>query len=213
MWCNKGFQAEGGINLPGAKIGFLQDDEESWPQHLNLYGLTYGDLTYMPAQKRVDWLNRSVRTAGYSPQPYEELAAHYRRMGHDEQARRLLLAKLRQRTLQRPWWARWWGWLQDAIAGYGYAPGRALLLLAGAFVTGWLVFRVRQPVPVGPGPHPTFSAALYTLDVLVPAPTLGQASDFDPQGTGLWVAAGLHVLGWLLAITVLAAITRSFSRT
>jgi hypothetical protein len=98
--------------------------------------------------------------------------------------------------------------LQDALAGYGYTPGRALLLLAGAFVAEWLVFRARHPVPVGPGPHPAFNAALYTLDVLIPAPALGQASDFDPQGAGLAVAAGLHILGWLLAITVIAAITR-----
>jgi hypothetical protein len=66
---------------------------------------------------------------------------------------------------------------------------------------------------VGPGPHPIFNSALYTLDVLIPEPALGQASDFDPQGAGLAVAAGLHILGWLLAITVIAAITRSFSRT
>lgn len=43
--------------------------------------------------------------------------------------------------------------------------------------------------------------------------TLGQPSDWDPHGTELVVAAGLHVLGWLLAITVIAAITRSFSRS
>jgi hypothetical protein len=102
--------------------------------------------------------------------------------------------------------------LQDALAGYGYALGRALLpLLAGAFVAEWLVFRARHPVPVGPGPHPAFNAASYTLDVLIPAPALGQASDFDPQGAGLAVAAGLHILGWLLAITVIAAITRSLA--
>ena len=80
-------------------------------------------------------------------------------------------------------------------------------------MAGWLVFTARQPVPVGPGPHPAFNAALYTLDVLIPAPALGQASDFDPQGATLAVAAGLYILGWLLAITVIAAITRSFSRT
>ena len=102
--------------------------------------------------------------------------------------------------------------LQDVLAGYGYAPGRALLLLAGAFIAGWLVFNTRHPIPVGPGPHPVFNAALYTLDVLIPAPALGQASDFDPQGAELAVAGGLHILGWLLAITVIAAITRSFSR-
>jgi hypothetical protein len=86
-------------------------------------------------------------------------------------------------------------------------------LLAGAFVAGWLVFRASNPLPVGPGPQPEFNAALFTLDVLIPAPALGQASAFDPHGATLAVAAGLHILGWLLAITVIAAISRSFSRT
>ncbi|HEX6522593.1 MAG TPA: hypothetical protein VF070_21680 [Streptosporangiaceae bacterium] len=210
MFCDEAFRADGTVDLTSAEIGALVDEAESWPQTLNLGGLKYDNLTDLPARKRLDWLNRSVC---YSPQPFEQLAAYYRRLGHDDQARRVLLAKQRQRQRQRPRWARWWGWLQDALVGYGYAPGRALLLLAGAFAAGWLLFRTRHPVPVGPGPHPVFNAALYTLDVLVPAPALGQASDFDPQGATLAVAAGLHILGWLLAITVIAAITRSFSRT
>jgi hypothetical protein len=189
MLCDRGFRADGEVKLAGAKIGRIVDERKSWPRRLNLNQLTYDDLTYLPARERLDWLNRS---AGYSPQPYEQLAGYYRRLGHDEQARCVLLAKQRQRTEQRPWWARWWGWLQDALAGYGYAPGRALLLLAGAFVAGWLVFSTRHPVPVGPGLHPAFNAALYTLDVLIPAPALGQASDWDPQGIGLAVAAGLQ---------------------
>ena len=210
MFLDEGFRADGAVNLTGAKIGSLVDEARSWPQILDLDGLTYDDLTSMPARKRLDWLNLSL---DYAPQPYEQLAVHYRRLGHDEEARRVLLAKLRQHRRQRAWWKRSWGWLQDALAGYGYAPGRAMLLLAGAFVAGWLVFSIRHPVPVGPGPHPEFNAALYTLDVLIPAPALGQASDFDPQGATLAVAAGLHILGWLLAVTVVAAITRSFSRT
>ncbi len=197
------------VDLRHASVSLLADDPTSWPERLNLDGLTYDDLTDMPARNRLGWIHRSVQ---YSPQPYEQLAAYYRRLGHDDQARRVMLAKLRQRRRQRPWWTRWWGWLQDALAGYGYAPGRALLLLAAAFIAGWLVFSARHPVPVGPGPHSAFNAALYTLDVLIPAPALGQASDFDPQGTGLAVAAGLHILGWLLAITIIAAVSRSFSR-
>lgn len=207
---NQGFRADGVVNLAGAKIGSIVDEDMSWPHVLDLDGLTYDELSDMSARKRLDWLNRS---GDYAPQPYEQLAAYYRSLGHDEEARRVLLVKLRQSRRQRAWWKRWWGWLQDALTGYGYAPGRALLLLAGAFVVGWLVFGARHPVPVGPGPHPEFNAALYTLDVLIPAPAIGQASDFDPQGATLAVAAGLHILGWLLAITVIAAVTRSFSRT
>jgi hypothetical protein len=144
------FRADGMVDLTGAKIGSLVDEARSWPPALDLDGLIYDDLTNMPARKRLDWLSRSV---DYAPQPYEQLAAQYRRLGHDEEARQVLLAKLRQRRRQRPWWKRWWGSLQDALAGYGYAPGRAMLLLAGAFVAGWLVFSTRHPLRVGPGPH------------------------------------------------------------
>ena len=79
MLCDEGFQAAGEINLAGAKIGALLDEKESWPPLLDLDGLTYRALTYLPARDRIDWLNRS---AGYSPQPYEQLAAYYRQLGH-----------------------------------------------------------------------------------------------------------------------------------
>lgn len=83
----------------------------------------------------------------------------------------------------------------------------------GRVCSGLARFRTHPPAPVGPGPHSAFNAASYTLDVLIPAPALAQASDWDPHGYALAVATGLHILGWLLAITVIAAITRSFSRT
>lgn len=209
LFCDEKFHAVGEVRFTGAKVGMLVDDKKSWPKRMRIDGFSYGSLTYMPARDRLKWLNRSIE---YEAQPYEHLAAYYRRLGHDEQARRVLLAKQRRRTNQRPWWMRGWGWLQDGIAGYGYAPGRALLLLVAAFMAGWLVFRSHHPTPVGPGPHPAFNASLYTLDVLIPAPSLGDANDWDPHGAALLLAAGLHVLGWLLAITVIAAVTRSFSR-
>jgi hypothetical protein len=210
FFCDENFHAIGEVTLRGAKIGTLTDDKKSWPKRMRLDGLIYDNLTYMSAGNRLRWLKRSV---GYRAQPYEHLAAYYRRLGHDEQARRVLLAKQRTRTNQHPWWLRGWGWLQDGIAGYGYAPGRALVLLVAAFIAGWLVFRSHHPAAVGPGPHPEFNAALYTLDVLIPAPSLGDANDWDPHGAALALATGLHVLGWLLAITIIAAITRSFSRS
>lgn len=80
-------------------------------------------------------------------------------------------------------------------------PGAA----GAAFLVGWLTFRRHSPTPVGPGPHAAFNAALYTLDVLIPVSAIGDANDRDPHGSALAIAAGLHILGWLLAITVIAA--------
>jgi hypothetical protein len=209
--CDRGFRAEGGISLTSTTVGRLVDEKESWPERVELDGLTYRDIKYITAKDRLDWLNRSAE--GYWPQPYEQLAAHYRRLGHDDQARLVLLARQRRRTRLRPWWARGWGWLQDGLAGYGYAPGRAITLLAVAFIVGWLVISGYPPSPRGPAPHASFNAALYVFDVMIPFAGLGQASDWDPHGPALAVAVALHAFGWLLAITVIAAITRTFSRS
>jgi hypothetical protein len=212
MYCNDGFRANGEIILRNARIGVLVDDaKDSWPPRQELDGLTYGDLRpYLAARERLDWLRRS---AEYQGQPFEELAAYYRRLGHDEQARRVLLAQQRERTHRRPRLRRSWGWLQDALVGYGYAPGRALALLAVALAAGWAFFRTYKPPPVDPIAHPSFNAAIYTVNLLVPAPGLGSASDWNPQGPELAMAAGLRVLGWMLAITVIAAISRAVGGT
>ena len=212
LYCDDGFRADGEVILRNARIGVLADNgKASWPPRQQLDGLTYGDMRpYLPARQRLDWLRRS---AEYQGQPFEELAAYYRRLGHDERARRVLLAQQRERTRRRSWQRRWWGWLQDALVGYGYAPGRALALLAVALAAGWAFFRSYQPPPVNPVAHPSFNAAIYIVNLLVPAPGLGDASDWNPHGTGLAIAVGLRALGWLLAITVIAAITRAVSGT
>jgi hypothetical protein len=213
MLCGDGFRATGPVSLTRASIGVLNDDVGSWPRELEMSGLIYGDLDpYLSAHKRLAWL---ARCPHYAAQPYEQLAAYYRGLGHDEQARRVLLAKRRARRRLRRWWApaRWWEWLQDALAGYGYAPGRALALLALAFCAGWLLFRANQPPPVNPKIHPSFNAALYTVDLLLPAPGLGATNDWDPHGGFLIAAVGLRAIGWLLAITVIAAITRMLNRS
>ena len=211
MSCGEEFHVDGEIILRNARIGVLADDKGSWPRCQELGGLTYGDLRpYLPAQERLDWLGRS---AEYEGQPFEELAAYYLRHGHDEQARQVQLAQQRARNRKHLRRRRWWGWLQDGLVGYGYAPGRALTLLAGALAAGWAYFSAYHPPPVNQAAHPSFNAVIYTLNLLVPAPGLGQASDWNPQGTGLIMAAALRILGWLLAITVIAAITRAVSGT
>jgi hypothetical protein len=210
VYCQDGFQAEGGISLYRTNIGVLCDDPGSWPRRLVLDGFTYEGLyPYLPAGRRLKWLRRMD---DYRAQPYEQLAAYYRRLGHDEQARRVLLAQLRARTNERPWWARSWGWFQDVLAGYGYAPGRAVGWLVGVLIVGWVYFHLHQPAPAEPQEHPVFHAGLYALDLMLPAPSLGQEQAWDPQGGVLAIATTLRIFGWLLAIAVVASITRALSR-
>jgi hypothetical protein len=207
IYLDEGFQANGEIVLRNARIGVLADDRDSWPPRMELAGLTYGDMRpYLPARERLDWLKRS---ADYPGQPSAELAAYYQRAGHDAEARRVLLAGRRARSRRCSGWRRWWGTIQDLFVGYGYAPGRAFAVLTAALALGSAYFSAHRPPPADPAAHVSFNAVVYTLDLLVPAPGLGQASDWSLQGTGLLVAAVLRGLGWLLAITVIAAITRA----
>lgn len=57
-----------------------------------------------------------------------------------------------------------------------------------------------------------FHAGLYALDLMLPAPGLGQEEAWDPQGGVLAIATTLRIFGWLLAIAVVAGITRALSR-
>lgn len=210
LFLDGGFNAHGIISLAYAKVGVLQDSEDSWPQSLNVEGLVYDDLQpYMPAAKRLKWLTKS---SGYREQPYEQLAAYYRQLGNDGQMRIVLLTKQRQHRRKQPWWMRWWGWIQDGLVGYGYAPGRALTWLAVAFMIGCIYFSKNHPPPADRGAHPSFYAPLYTINALVPILGIGQTDTWNPGGAELYLTAALRILGWLLAITVVAAITRSFGR-
>jgi hypothetical protein len=51
------------------------------------------------------------------------------------------------------------------------------------------------------------------LDVLIPTQVFGQIGNWDPHGLAFWAALGLRVFGWVLAITVAAAIGRVFTRS
>jgi hypothetical protein len=92
---------------------------------------------------RLDWLVRDQR--GYAPQPYEQLAAVYRKAGRDEDARRISIAKqrARRRTIALP--SRLWKLLLDILVGYGYRTWLAGLWLLAWWAVGTLVFAVAYP--------------------------------------------------------------------
>lgn len=226
---DEGFTADGDVLLSGARVdGQLLVDgeiagtldlsrtqahtvrvEDVGAARVQMDGLTYTDLK--PDAAADYWLERLRHDPdGYRAQPYEHLAGHYRRLGQDEQARRVLLAKRRAHRATRPPWRRVWGWAMDGLAGYGYAPGRALGWLAAGWLAGWWYFAaVARPHP----PH----AGLYALDVLVPTSPFGLADKYADQytvdGAGLWVAIGLQIMGWALSLAVLPAVARAFNRS
>ncbi|MCZ0984856.1 hypothetical protein O1M54_02470 [Streptomyces diastatochromogenes] len=123
----------GTVDLRGAQVSYLHDSDHSWPDTVELDGFVYGSIKVAEAGERreavarrdsvahrVAWIRRSP---GYNPQPYEQLASWYRKAGHDDDARRVLLARQRHRRRTLHPAGRLWGLLLDAAVGYGYRPG------------------------------------------------------------------------------------------
>jgi hypothetical protein len=206
----------GAVDLRDAQAVTVRDRQDAWPDTVRLQGFTYGslhetgDLEAASPEQRIAWLRRNP---GYAAQPYEQLAGWYRQIGHDDDARRVLLAKQRhrRRTLGRP--ARLWGHLLDTTVGYGYRPWLAGLWLAALVLLGTTVFRAHSPHPTDPGQVPPFNAFVYTLDLLIPIGGLGQRSSwYWTGGAPAWLAYALVAAGWILTTAVLAGITRTLNR-
>jgi hypothetical protein len=201
----------GEVNLRHARIGILRDTRDGWPAALQLDGLTYETLEpTLPAAQRLDWLARMP--AGIPPQPYEQLAGVYRRLGHDEHARSILLVKQRRQRAGTAWYARGWGWLQDVTIGYGYRPQRAVAWLLALLLAGSIAFGLHPPSPVSATGGPHFNPVFYTVDLMLPIVSFGQETAFDPAGGQQWLAYFLIAAGWILVTTAAAGFTRTTSR-
>ncbi|WP_338700894.1 oxidoreductase [Streptomyces sp. Q6] len=207
----------GGINLRNAHATRIQDHPSTWPTGpLGLDGLTYDWLGETADGRREDVTNRLAwlrRQPVYAPQPYEQLASYYRRFGHEDEARRVLLVRERTRRATLGPAGKAWGWLLDATVGYGYRPWIAGIWLAVLTLLGSLVFDAHSPVPNKKGEGPPFNPVAYTLDLMVPIGGLGQRDVWHWAEAGVQgLAYGLIAVGWILTTTVVAGVTRALSR-
>jgi hypothetical protein len=213
----------GVVDLRGAQVSHLHDNEHSWPDVVELDGFVYGSIKEEVAGERreavgrrdsvahrVAWVRRSP---GYSPQPYEQLATWYRKAGHDDDARRVLLAKQRHRRRTLRPAARMWGHLLDVTVGYGYRPWLAGVWLLALTLLGTLAFGSGSPTAVKRGEGAPFQPLVYTLDLLVPIGGLGQRTAWYWTDDGLqWLAYLLIAFGWMLTTAVVAGVTRTLQK-
>jgi hypothetical protein len=201
----------GSVDLRHARIGTLRDDPAAWPCQLRLDGLTYDDLApLLKAGQRLRWLDRTAD--GFQPQPYEQLASWYRSIGHEQDARRVLLIRQRKRRAGLRPAARLWGAVQDGLVGYGYRPWLAGLWLLGLLAAGTAYFSANHPQPAASHQDTSFNAFGYTLDLILPVVNLGQQNSWNLQGASQTVAYGLIIGGWVLATALVAGITRVLVR-
>ncbi|WP_346089123.1 hypothetical protein [Streptomyces erythrogriseus] len=197
------------LDVSAASIVAITDAADSWPAQIALTALTYQALhPVMPAAHRLPWLQRGT---DYHPQPYEQLAAYYRQLGHDDDARTVLLARHRQRRRSLPRPARLWGYIEDATVGYGYRPGRALIWLLALVATAAIAFSAAPPRPAQ-SHGPSFQPVVFALDLILPVLDLGQEKAFIPVDSTAWIAWLSSLSGWLLGTTVITSLTRRLTR-
>jgi hypothetical protein len=152
---------KGEVHLVEAHLDTLADDVESWPPELNLIGLTYDRIrmTRNFVRARLLWLaNGSVSDGIFHPEPYTQLAKVLFAVGHDREAKKILMER---ETLLNKWalqnlrdmrkensvlifenplidaqifLAEVWFKIIGLLAGHGYAPIRALWAMVGLIV-------------------------------------------------------------------------------
>ncbi|NUP15286.1 MAG: membrane-associated oxidoreductase [Streptomyces sp.] len=211
LWLRRGDPLDGGLNLRRAQMDVLFVEPEKLPDRVRLDGLGYTTLTpHEPAERRLPMLEREID--GYVPHVYEQLTAVYRRIGDDNAARLVQLAKQRRQRTTLPWYGRLWGHVQDATVGYGFRPMRALGWLLSLLAVGSLTFALHAPPPLKADEAPDFNPVFYTLDLLLPVISFGQEPAFAPEGGQQWLSYVLVLTGWILATTVIAGVTRTVSR-
>ncbi|GAB3953206.1 membrane-associated oxidoreductase [Streptomyces sparsus] len=211
LWLREAETLVGRVNLRRSVVEVLHVAPDTWPEAVQFDAFSYTTLApHEPAERRLPALERD--RDGYIPFAYEQLAAAYRRIGDDDGARTVQLAKQRRHRGTLPWYARAWGHLQDAAVGYGFKPLRAAGWLAALLVLGTVAFASGPPQPLKDDEAPPFSAFFYTLDLLMPVVGFGQEGAFVSQDWRQGLSYSLIVAGWILATTVAAGITRALSR-
>jgi hypothetical protein len=194
----------GAIDLRRTRVGELDDDLAGWPPggRLWLAGFSYDRLSdsapRSPAD-RVEWIRRQ---RGYTPEPYQQLAAVYRSNGQISEATTVAIAQqddlLARGDLTRP--ARAWTWFLGRSIGHGYRPGRAawalLALYLVTLVSVWLGARADGFIQVGdtaPQPsvtatrcgdaYPCLSVTAYALENITPILNLHQSENWQPKSS------------------------------
>jgi hypothetical protein len=156
FFLRQGAKVAGTLDLTGASIGTLHDEPDCWPGSgdVLLNRCRYGAFIDGPvdAASRLNWLARQNPARwgeDFWPQPYEQLASVFRDMGHDDDARAVLIEKerlqrfARRQRARHPLWRAALGvidWVLGATIVYGRQPLLAFAWLGVFWIIGVAVF-------------------------------------------------------------------------
>ena len=206
------------LRLDSAKIGTLWDDENSWPAKLYLDGLVYDRIhTEAPidSDARLLWLGlQGYDKDKYVPQPYEQLAKVLKQMGHEADARRILIAKQEDpaRVAAMGTLQRWGHKLLGVTIGYGYRAWLAAYWIVPIILFGAVMFFIGsqfgQFQTTITGNPPEFNPFVYSLDSFVPLIDFHQAKYRLPSAWWLRLYHWFHIgMGWSLSTLFVVGLT------
>jgi hypothetical protein len=191
------------LDLSGASVSGLLDEEKSWPEpgKLLIDGFSYaglpGNSSYNPAwsspvdaRSRLRWLGLQPE---FHPQPYRQLAKVLRENGDDAGAIEVLVAQQDARFRNSNWRGRVWAGFLRITVGYGHKPLRTVMWSVAVILLGWLMVALGGRAGVmratWPDTPPAAEAAkyeklhplLYSLDVFLPFVNLHQERYWWPD--------------------------------
>ncbi|GHG65830.1 hypothetical protein [Streptomyces griseocarneus] len=241
---------KGKVILERATAHRLEDDWNGrelayWPSDglLQMIGFAYdgfGGPNQAEYEQRLDWVRcghiKGVKSSPdvFATQPYEQLARVYKQMGRDKTARKVCIARRRDRRkhgkLLRP--RRMRSWILDKTIAYGFKTWRMgffLIALWGAVFCAAscaqqhddLIVPVKtipkeKATPTANVPqkdYPSFEPAAYAVDVAVPVLNLHQSEYWGPNGATpcgrrfAYFTYACTVVGWGTATLAVVGLT------
>ena len=137
-------KGQGIVDLKSAKTSILVDEMDAWkPFRLDMIGFSYDHLfNHANAQSRIEWLANRPEETPFAPLPYEQAAKVLFGMGHDADAREILLEKERLQTADKrtPLLRKIGRKLWDVFAGYGYRLRYTAAWMVFFVIFGWGLF-------------------------------------------------------------------------
>ncbi len=216
----------GFLDMTRASVNLFCDCPQDWPEgsRIVLEGLEYRDIATNDGDRknhesnRLQWLQTGTQWSrgsegqyekvGFTPQPYQQLAAYYRNSGDDNQARRVLHNMYSRRNKSLHNWhepvIKIWNTAQNVFVGYGYSPERAFGWLFAFAVVAAGLFAWVGKVHTGP-----VREIIMSLGLVLPGTGYTQIDPWKATGTASHLIAALLVLwGLVLGATVIAALAR-----
>jgi hypothetical protein len=208
VWLKVDLENGATLDLNGASVAGLSDDQRSWPQpgKLLIDGFTYksfGDVKDAPSRLR--WVALQPE---FHPQPYRQLAKVLRANGDDAGAVSVLIAEQDARYRNSYLIRRIWAAFLKTTVGYGHEPLLTIIWAAIVVLFGWLMVTVGlqagvmrrtwpESIPIS-GEVPSYERLhplLYSLDVFLPFVNLHQEHYWwpDADAEGEWSVFGQRV--------------------